>query len=464
MSSGYSPLLACPPEIHLEIIEHLQADPKRIPLECFSLTSKLLRSRALPYLFNSLWLSRDSVAAFSDGGKLSPIRSYVRTLYISNKRYRRGKIYRHVALVENLAIFAKSLHLFPSATDIAIRSDFDVPKSIQNNVYIALWRAISSFPNFKNVDVCNGYTFTTRTSRESPRDPYGIFLRKLSPEAQNFLGPVGVSNEELWGGYDISPHAQSFENIHLDTYELELEREVGFASRSFFFGLSCETIKVLDLNINLYLVTVGLENEPITIRFPNVRKIMLRGGQVFRGSTCQEVLNWFAQACPNTESLELSMLEKYTTGLSQAEYDELKPMHKLKDLMMPWPRNAAGRYKQSELNEFIHSLMYAGLENLETLMFARIPGWNIYYNEHVFRKCRIDRNGIKGRAKIIWRKSYRYIEVEVLGGTLDPKEIEEGDDSEDDLDENPPEGAVLSHEWVRMRAQALAAEESSIFP
>ncbi|KAF3147527.1 hypothetical protein TWF569_006021 [Orbilia oligospora] len=74
---SHSFLLACPPEIHFEIVYHLNGMSDRNALKRFSQTLKLYRSRALPVLFTGLWLNQEAVAAFSDGGALSWVRPFV---------------------------------------------------------------------------------------------------------------------------------------------------------------------------------------------------------------------------------------------------------------------------------------------------------------------------------------------------------------------------------------------------
>lgn len=267
-------------------------------------------------------------------------------------------------------------------------------------------------------------------------------MLKLTPEAREFLGPVEISDEDLQNG--IAFPQQAFETLDINIYELELQRQPGFSSKTFFFGHCSETLKSLNLRVDSTPAVAGQNSTPITIRFPNVTKIKLKGR--FCGS-CAKGLTWFAQTCPNVESFKLHLSDKYRSGLSLAEYEEFTPMHKLKFLEIPWPRGETERYKKPELNKFIRDLMYAGLENLETVSFARLPLWNKYANDYIFRGCRIERGYEDKGTKIWWKKSYRHIEVNLKGLIPDQTEFEGGEDSGDDWDENPPEGAELNAEW-----------------
>ncbi|KAF3234159.1 hypothetical protein EYR41_009810 [Orbilia oligospora] len=286
--------------------------------------------------------------------------------------------------------------MFTSVENITTIFKFRVPRSIQNNLYVAIWRAISSFPKFKNIKIIRLSSSRVREFRDPPRDPYKIFSLKLSPEAKEFLGPVGISDEELGNGISIAK--QNFKTVKLESRHLELQRQPGFCSRPFFFGNSAETLKSMNLCISGLLSIAGPDHSPITIRFSNVTKI------------------------------------------------------KLNVLEIPWPRHpfeeiapTIKRFNQNELSKFIRDLMNAGLESLENVTFIRMPIWAGFWNELIFRECRIDRSDKERGPRIWWKRSYRYHDTNIRNLTPDQTEFDEGDanDSGDDLDETPPKGAEL---------------------
>ncbi|KAF3159921.1 hypothetical protein TWF788_003453 [Orbilia oligospora] len=336
--------------------------------------------------------------------------------------------------------------------------ELGVPRLVQNGLYVAIWRAISSYPNFKNIKIIR---FSSNKLRE-PRDPLGddpykTFSLKLSPEAKEFLGLVAISDEEL--GNEISIPKQHFETVKIEAYDFKLQCQPGFSSRPFFFGNSTETLKSINLCMSGLLTIVGSDHSPITIRFPNVTKTKLHGKfNHFRGDyTSGMVAKWFAQACPNVESCKFWILRSYNRGLLTREYEEFIPMHKLKVLEIPWPRHpleemasTIKRFNQKELTKFIRDLMNAGLESLENVTFIRMPIWAALWDELIFRECRIDRCDKERGPRIWWKRSYRYHDINIRRLTPDQTEFDEGDanDSGDDLDEYPPQGAEVSRFWV----------------
>ncbi|KAF3286156.1 hypothetical protein TWF970_009705 [Orbilia oligospora] len=380
------------------------------------------------------------------------------TLYVSNSQLRDGKVEYFSQLVELLSLYTRSLHMFTSVENITTMFDFGVPESIQNGLYIAIWRAISSFPNFKNIKIIR-FSSTRLQGLRDPLgdDPHRTFSLKLSPEAKEFLGPVTISDEELEN--EISISKQHFETVKIEAYGFKLQRQPGFSSRPFFFGNSTETLKSINLCVSGVLSIVGPDHSPITIRFPNVTKIKLHGKfNYYRGDyTSRMAANWFAQACPNVESCKFWILSAYSRGLLTREYEEFTPMHKLKVLEIPWPRHpieemasTIKRFNQKELNKFIRDLMNAGLESLENITFIRMPIWAALWDELIFRECRIDRSDKEREPRIWWKSSYRYHDINIRNLTPDQTEFDEEDanDSGDDLDDFPPENAELSRFWV----------------
>ncbi|KAF3172392.1 hypothetical protein TWF751_005664 [Orbilia oligospora] len=322
--------------------------------------------------------------------------------------------------------------MFTSVENITTIFKFRVPRSIQNNLYVAIWRAISSFPKFKNIKIIRLSSSRVREFRDPPRDPYKIFSLKLSREAKEFLGPVGISDEELGNGISIAK--QNFKTVKLESRHLELQRQPGFCSRPFFFGNSAETLKSMNLCISGLLSIAGPDHSPITIRFPNVTKIKLNGK--------------FKYMRDNYSS---GMVAR-CSGLFTREYEEFTLMRKLKVLEIPWPRHpfeeiapTIKRFNQNELSKFIRDLMNAGLESLENVTFIRMPIWAGFWNELIFRECRIDRSDKERGPRIWWKRSYRYHDTNIRNLTPDQTEFDEGDanDSGDDLDETPPKGAEL---------------------
>ncbi|KAF3092326.1 hypothetical protein TWF103_011294 [Orbilia oligospora] len=225
--------------------------------------------------------------------------------------------------------------MFTSVENITTIFKFRVPSSIQNNLYVAIWRAISSFPKFKNIKIIRLSSSRVREFRDPPRDPYKIFSLKLSPEAKEFLGPVGISDGELGNGISIAK--QNFKTVKLESRHLELQRQPGFCSRPFFFGNSAETLKSMNLCISGLLSIAGPDHSPITIRFPTVTKIKLNGKFKYMRDNYSSgmVAKWFAQACPNVESCKFWILACYSSGLFTREYEEFTLMHKLKVLEIP---------------------------------------------------------------------------------------------------------------------------------
>ncbi|KAF3119735.1 hypothetical protein TWF594_004598 [Orbilia oligospora] len=328
--------------------------------------------------------------------------------------------------------------MFTSVENITTIFKFRVSSSIQNNLYVAIWRAISSFPKFKNIKIIRLSSSRVREFRDPPRDPYKIFSLKLSPEAKEFLGPVGISDGELGNGIYIAK--QNFKTVKLESRHLELQRQPGFCSRPFFFGNSAETLKSMNLCISGLLSIAGPDHSPITIRFPTVTKIKLNGKFKYMRDNYSSgmVAKWFAQACPNVESCKFWILACYSSGLFTREhpFEEVAPTIK--------------RFNQNELSKFIRDLMNAGLESLENVTIIRMPTWAGFWNELIFRECRIDRSDKERGPRIWWKRSYRYHDINIRNLTPDQTELDEGDanDSGDDLDENPPKGAELCRFWM----------------
>ncbi|KAK6527221.1 hypothetical protein TWF281_010410 [Arthrobotrys megalospora] len=388
-------LLECPVEIQLEVLDHLREH--RNGLKRFSQASKLCRDRALPFLFAGVWLNPEAVAAFGDGGTLCSIRS-------------------------------------------CVRSGFSIPPSAVNNLYIALWKAISAFPNFKHIRF-----HPESPSRVPPREPYKYFYRRISPETREFLGPDEITNERIQD--IVVPSPQYFETIDINAYDFELARHPGIFSKYFFFGCSGESLKFLKLCVRqVPKVTSSITDSPITIRFPNVAEIMFDCCLSY-GHSYKEPLQWFAQSCPNVESFTMRAHMGFRIQLNTTDYEELAAMKKLRNLSIPWPRSATGRYRQQELSKFIRGLVDAGVTDLDNIEFFRLPPWNAYGNDYIFRECRIERGNEKAGAKLWWKRPYRYFEVAFEEKTRDQTELEDGDDSGDDLDERPPEGALVSTQW-----------------
>ncbi|KAK6508619.1 hypothetical protein TWF506_010701 [Arthrobotrys conoides] len=458
-AENHSFFLDCPPEIHLEIVDHLKGMLDGKTLKRFSQASKLCRTRALPALFTGLWLNREAVAAFSEGGALSWVRPFVHKnslqhsihLTPTSPKWKNLLLLRPHRTSDPLR---QILTLFPSVENISTIPDFGIPSSIQNNLSIALWRAISALPNIKNITIFRTYLAQSREFRDptGPKDPYKAFLLKLSPEAIEFLGPEGILNPELANG--VSMPQQSFETINIETSDLQLQTQPGFFSRSFFFGNSGENLKSLDLHIHSRLTVAYAKGCPTTIVFPNVTKLRLQGNLLLFRESSGRIINWFSEACPNVESFRLWTYKFYDSGISLAEYMELTPMNKLQVLEIPWPRGEEDRSKQQELNNLIRQLISAGLESLENITFIRIPPWAGYSNEYIFRKCRIDRSEGGRGIRIWWKKSYRYLDVKLRDLTPDQTEFDEGNDSGDDLDENPPGDAHLNTYWMQENGRA----------
>ncbi|KAK6349310.1 hypothetical protein TWF730_010059 [Orbilia blumenaviensis] len=456
LSSPRCYLLECPHEIILEIMEYVDDHWHRSSLKRFARTSKGCRLHAFPVLFAGLWLSHESVIAFSEGGSLYSLRSSIRTLYVSQRRTRRGKVYHSRNLLEILTSVARSLPLFSSATKLCIPCGFGVPKYTMNNLHVALWRAISNVPNLKHITLNNilGYLKNRKYPGSDP-DQYSYYRRSLHPEARDFLGHEKILDSDLSGKIVFS--TQSFETVDLTVSSLDLPKEPIFFSSSFFFAFSSQTLRSINLNISRAIKVLGSSDDPVTIRFPNVKRIQFKGEMSFH-STHGEVISWFAQSCPNTESFNFRPRLAQSVGLLPSDYKLFTLLTKLKDLSVPWPRNDTKRYKQEKLNDLIRELIDEGLQDLKTIAFARAPPWCAYSNAYILKDCRIERvgPGYSG-VKIWWKQTCRHFGANLRDDPRYLTETAEEGDSGDDLDECPPKGAYLSREWM---LQHQPAEDS----
>ncbi|KAK6333053.1 hypothetical protein TWF718_010877 [Orbilia javanica] len=415
--SGHSHLLACPPEIHLEILGHLKRIPDQTPLRNFSCVSKTCRDRAIPFLFTSLWLNPESVAAFRDGGAFSHFRPSVRTLYVSNRESPNGEFIEILPFIELLSSPAKPLHLFPHATNISVVNftcpdhltpgNYHTPSSARNNLFVALWREISAFKGFKNITVSSPISLPHTVFRERGfvDSPFETVLSNLSPGAREFLGPVQVLATELGGGTVLLP-PQNFETIKISTNRLVLQRRPGLTSGLLFFVNSGETLKSLEIDLNKFYIINWPNEDCGTLMFPNVTRIRLKS-KTWTGASCAQLLYWFATHCPNTESLMLHIYRRYTFGLSHIEYRALAGLSKLVNLELPWPHEARGIYTKTQLSHFIREMIASGLGNLENITFGK-SGRGDNPSMYIFQECRVDRSDKMNDVKIWFKGRYCY--------------------------------------------------------
>ncbi|KAK6331738.1 hypothetical protein TWF718_002280 [Orbilia javanica] len=425
-------LAVAPVEICDEILSYLC----NTDLKSFSECSRICRKLAAPFLFAGLALTPESAAAF-EAGVLCSVRSKVRKIYLKGKIYTGfdpadGDI---AGYIETFRFCAKSLRLFPFVRKIYI----EYGAYLWENLYLALWREISSaLPNLKEV----GLKVLRGVPDSDDSGSYEGFYEKLSPETQQFVGPKDFwsSDEDL----NIDQFHRSLEVVRLyDSRVTSLYRDQSKYLQNFPIRSSVSSLR------ELYLTSprIIIQNGPGTLTFPNLSKLEIRGLE--SNYVYASVLVWVSRHCPNLRSLGIRKHEKYrvsfiSTGGSQTESFQ---MPKVKELSLTWPwnnpnpREHLSRYKRHDLDRFVRKLIDSGMDGLEEVRFFRIPAFG-GSEDVIERSCRVTRDfggcndddDVQGRVRLWWRKPFY---VKIGQGVLGEEE-DDGEDSEDDLDDNLP--------------------------
>ncbi|KAK6506374.1 hypothetical protein TWF506_011289 [Arthrobotrys conoides] len=432
-----SSFLTTPAEICDQILGYLYRDE----LCNFSLCSKACRNLSLSSSYAGLKLTPESAVAFRDGGKFCSLRADVRKLYLEGKAYSDPDWEAQdgnssiIARIEELRFCIESIRLFPSVRRVRITYS----PHLWEKLRIALWKEVSALPNLKEV----GFeAIPVGHFRDQDRNTHDDVYLLLLPATQEFIGSPERSVDE--GGVEaFDTPTMRVEILRLYSRSMLLLRNEEQYFSNFPIRSSIDSLRELYITTG----TVNLESGPGTLLFPNLVRLEINGHE--SSFVHSWIFKWISLHCPNIQSLGLMQrADGRASYLSPNDGDSSYPMPKLISLSLQWfseypiigagPGQPPKRYKRKQLEVLIRKFMDNGMEGLEKVKFLRRPAFGSPH--HIIEGgCRITRDEIDGgrrRVRLWWKRPF-YVR---LGQKSFVEEEEEGQDSEDDLDENFPVG------------------------
>ncbi|KAF3925701.1 hypothetical protein AA313_de0203233 [Arthrobotrys entomopaga] len=344
-----------PAELLIEIFTQLT----RNDLYNIALCSKSHRRQLLPFLFDRLSLSLDSLASFQESGHFHYLCQYVRRISLA-QRYTSNS-----EAINQARVCSSYLDLFPNATSVLIGPQ--ISTELQYNLFAATLKQISEQKIYNRIK---------SLSLSYPSDSLPNFTRNpfinMTETNRRFMGDIPRTSSQLPETFEIIPPSSLEElivNVGQFSFRKPSKRQHPSFPNLFLFSKSLAD-KLTKLEIRAKTLEFpSVNSHPVL--FPNVKVLRLEFERRPQGKLMDNLVSRFQ----NVEDLTIETPDLPVCPPTCIAYLNLVRLPKLRRVKVPWPRAPwpHGCFNRLQLTNIVHRWISRGANGMERVEFLQTP-------------------------------------------------------------------------------------------
>ncbi|KAK6535546.1 hypothetical protein TWF694_002000 [Orbilia ellipsospora] len=344
-----------PAELLIEIFTQLT----RKDLYNIALCSKSYRRQLLPFLFDRLSLSLDSLVSFQEGGHFHYLCQYVRQISIA-QRYTSNS-----EAINQARICSSCLDLFSNATSVLIGPQ--ISADLQYNLFAATLKQISEQRVYDSIKILS-LSYPSDALPNFTRNP---FLNMTETNRQ-FMGDIPRTSSQLPETFDMTLPS-SLEELVVTVGQFSFRKPSKRQHPSFpnLFLLNrhlADKLKRLEIRAKT-IEFPSVNSHPVV--FHNVKILRLEFERPPQGKLMDNLVSRFQ----NLEDLTIETPDLPVCPPTSIAYLNLVRLPRLKQAKIPWPRAPwpHGCFNRVQLTNVIGEWILRGIDALERVEFLQTP-------------------------------------------------------------------------------------------